>query len=59
MKYYKRKIDIFLRVGVGGKHFQYECTTNTYPTCKSAKAAFIKKHSLDESQVRCRFQKPK
>jgi len=60
MKYYKRKIDIFLRVGLDKPYyFQYECT-NTYPTCKRAKEAFLKKHNyLDPSQVKCRFQKEK
>lgn len=58
-----KKIDIYTR-GIKNKigfvsfgHWQYECSTNWYKTCKEAKAAFLKKEYLDGSQVKTSFSR--
>lgn len=49
-----KKIDIYLKDLKG--NYAYECSTNSYATCKQAKQSFLNKHSyLDTTQVKCIF----
>ena len=49
-----KKIDIYLKDLNG--NYAYECSTNSYATCKQAKASFLTKHNyLDNSQVKASF----
>jgi len=50
-----KKIDIYLKNLKG--FYAYECSTNAYPTCRQAKASMLKRHGLDDSQVKCNFAK--
>lgn len=49
-----KKIDLYLYSRTRN-YWQYECSTNAYPTCKAAKAAFMARHGLDAGQVKARF----
>jgi hypothetical protein len=49
-----KKIDIYLKDLNG--NYVYECSTNSYATCKQAKASFLAKHNyLDVTQVKASF----
>ena len=55
MKTNYRKIDIYTRGIKPHNNWVYECSTNTYLTCKSAKQSFINKYSLDTTQVKANY----
>ncbi len=50
------KIDVYLN---DLHHYSaYECRTNSYQTCKQAKASFLAKHSyLSADQVKAKFSR--
>lgn len=56
MKQFK-KIDIFTRRKFLNRLYVYEASTWQFRTCREAKEYFIRKHHLDETQVKCNFAK--
>jgi len=51
-----KKIDIYLKDLNG--NYAYECSTNSYKTCKQAKQSFLNKYDyLDDTQVKTNFSK--